>query len=474
MENKIDGDYILGKLPFNSDEWNSIELIDGLFLSHSPELSVVSLQKTGYSQAVIGLIYNPHKPAQSTREIAEQIAQARDAKEMSALLKIMAGCYVVLSFWKQEGVAFTDEASLRKIYYMERPYESGFLLSSSTSILANANNCLLKESLCFTENPSARVGSSGYLPGSLCSYLGIRHLTPHHYLSLPDNRPVRYYPDSNWQEKDYAKSLEKVAEIISGSAKSVLIRFPKIAIAMTSGYDSRTSLAAFAGCANSADQINSFTFKYPYLNENHVDIKTAQDVCKQIGINHKTLSVSVTGEAERIFAETFGKETPLVVSTIADIYRVFYRLPRISLKPKFMLKKERIPKNEDTLKALDEWFSYFEGKDKYMGYDVFDLFYLENRIARWGTKGFSGSGLQAIKVNIFNSRELLDIILQIDASKRRNGQFSRGLIELLYPKLTTIPFNPPRGIKGRVKQALNNVPGEKWVRYFKILLKNAI
>lgn len=471
MQNQIDGDYVFGNAPFNCDNWTYDELSNGLFLSCSPGLSVSILHRAHRDQAVLGFIYDPHDPNQSIAQIAEQLFEAKDSKELSTLLKAKAGCYVVIAFWQEKGVAFTDAASLRKIYYMEYLQAENYALSSSADLLAKINNSRVIERLCIKENPVARIGGGGYLPGSLTQYNGIKHLIPHHYLSLPGNHAIRYYPDKTRRELGYSEAINAAADIVSGSAKSLLIRYPKIAIAMTAGYDSRTSLAACAGSTNDKSHIKAFTFKYPYLAADHPDIKIAQEVCEYANIAHQTIHVDIPGQAEQQFASVFGPERPLVVSTIADIYRIFYRLPTIALKPWFMLKKECIPKTNDTYNAIEEWFSFFHERDKYLGYSLFDLFYWENRIARWGTAGFSGSDLHIVKLNLFNSLELLDIVLSINPAKRRSGEFSTTLVELLYPGLTDIPFNPSRNIRDKVKHAFNNVPGESWLRFAQVLAR---
>lgn len=467
-----EGDYVLGQSPFILDGWENILIFKNYVLSYSNKLNIVSYRNADLSITVLGLMYNPNKPRQNTSEILKELSQASNPDQLLKRLYPLMGCYVVLCFWKQGGIAVSDAASLRKIYYIEHPFSKRFFISSSATLLAEVNGCSVIESLILTKDPNTRIGQEGYLPGHLTHYEGIRHLIPHYYLLLSDMKPIRFFPKVEKKEILYSKGITKTAKIISGSAESILERFSRVSIAMTAGYDSRISLAAFAGCSEGFNKVETFTFKYPYLDEKHRDIRVAQEVAKQTRIKHCTIEVNVPQEAEGKFVEMFGMATPLVVSTIADIYRIFYRLPGLALKPNFIRKKEQIPKTHQALCALEEWFSFFNNRYDFMGYDVFDLYYWENRIARWGSKGFSGSDVKARKINIFNSNELLDTVLQIKPDIRRSGQFNRDLIELLYPGLTNIPFNPPQTVKDSIKEWLKNRPIEKWIRYFSILLKN--
>ncbi len=472
MTDQIDGDYIVGYATIDNEKWRCRQLNENLFLSYTVGLNTLVIHRKCHVHALIGLIYNPHIPSQDIQEIAEQIAETENPNQVATILNIMAGSYVVLSIWGHIGAVFTDACSLRKVYYMMQPHKYNFMFSSSDILLAKYNHCLFQKHLSINVLPNTRIGETGYLPGSLSPYKGIKHLIPNHFLKLPQNIPVRYYPALPYQEDNYTKSLDSATKIIAGSAESIVQRFPHISIALTAGYDSRTSLAAFACSANKKyhTKINCFTFKYPYLDDNDMDLTIPHEICSAVGISHHTIPVDVPQEAERYLVEMFGKETYLVVSVISDIFRVFYRLPNLALTPHFMIKKERIPHNDETIEALKEWFLSLDDVNKSKAYNIFDFFYWENRIARWATKGFSGSGLDLFKVNIFNSRELLNIALQTDKSKRLSGQFNKDIIESLRPGLAKIPFNPPQTIKDRIKNIFSATPAEKWLRFFYILL----
>jgi hypothetical protein len=77
-----------------------------------------------------------------------------------------------------------------------------------------------------------------------------------------------------------------------------------------------------------------------------------------------------------------------------------------------------------------------------MGYDVWDLVYMEHRMSTWHAQALSGSDMAFDTSILFNSRRALDLLMSVPLADRRHGTIFRTIIAHRCPQIADIPINP--------------------------------
>ena len=89
-----------------------------------------------------------------------------------------------------------------------------------------------------------------------------------------------------------------------------------------------------------------------------------------------------------------------------------------------------------------------------MGYDVWDLAYMEHRMSTWHAQALSGSDMAFDTSILFNSRRLLDLMMSVPLQDRRKATLFRRIIARRCPQIADVPINPrPRRTFGQLAAA---------------------
>lgn len=435
----IDGDYVLAKgCRFRSEHF--VELTNDWTLGTTAGLEIQFVENQFCKLAVVGHIYSCEEPLLSSQEVVSRLADEISVESLVTALLPLAGCYVVFASWNSQLIVFSDATALRKVHYCWDENTDALIVASSIDDIARCLSLDPLDGMSIDLGDYNVIGSAPYLPGELTAYSSIRYLVPCHFLDVDRMAQIRFYPPAVDEQPSYDAVVQKFCKILRGSAIATERAHGKCYVAMTAGIDSRTTLASFIA-AGLSGSLGAFTFQYPYLTDSDPDILVAQEVCRSVSVKHQLLEIKTANKAGEYFLAAC--DGVMVNSNIADIYRVYYRLPKWACTPRFMLSHENIPVNQATLDTMEAWF---ENIDDLLGYDWLDFFYWEHRLSRWAAEGFSGSEISVPKVNIFNSLMLYHLSFQVPFVKRRSTEFSRDVLENLCPGISEIPINPRHGL----------------------------
>ncbi len=459
------GDYIIGSVPYQ--DWRCLSVTSNLVLSYSEGLAITHRVSAGKSVWIIGEIYDPLHLSKTQELIAQEIATCAGISSCEDY----AGCYVVIQYLGDRCVLLTDAASMFKVFYTTAN-DDRYNIASSEQLLAESNNFQADTAIIDQLEESSVIGASAYLPLSCTEYPQVFCLLPNHTLTIPKYQVERYFPCARKVMITPEAAISQSTVILKGAAQAVLNRYGTVKVALTAGIDSRLSLAAFAACDKT--KVEAFTFHYPYLEAKHPDIVQAQKVSAKLGIKHTVIKVADPFSAEAEFCKYYGENAILINSNIADIFRCYYRLPTWAASVGLFFRLEKIPRTQRIRIILEQWLAEAQAVSKGFGYELYDLFYWENRIAKWAVNGFTGKNNGVTKICIFNCHKLLHTMLQVDSCRRSHRQFNRELVNHLSPGLGDIPINPSDGFIAYVKQLYKYLPLplQKIVKYIAVFLKS--
>ena len=129
-----------------------------------------------------------------------------------------------------------------------------------------------------------------WLPGDLSPYSELCRLVPNHYVCIEENgssNTIRFFPIEEIKEnndpEDYQTTIGWLSDVMHETLSLYAGKWPdkKIAISVTGGRDSTTTLACAKGMY---DKFNYFSY---ISNEpEKVDALAARDICQKLGLNH--------------------------------------------------------------------------------------------------------------------------------------------------------------------------------------------
>lgn len=316
-----------------------------------------------------------------------------------------------------------------------------------------------------------------FFPGDFTQFEGITRLVQNHILKYDCNDFTieRFYPSRELKvvqnEKEYEKLVLSVKEILSNTLRLASLKWDNIAISMTGGMDSKTTLA----CAN------GFYDKYKYysyvsMEGDKIDANAASEIAKNLNINHSIYNISTNNSdfdlinenriiiehnngdykindndvRKRVyFAENnlFDVEVKSWVSEIAraNYYKKFgfKKMPK-HLSPRNMTAMFKVFLTERSLaKRTDEIFADFINKTDFNkfpnGYDESDMYLWEFRYSAWGGMVITSEHSYSNEIFIpFNNRLLLDTMLRAPLDKRISDEFHEDIIRCANKKISDL------------------------------------
>ncbi len=324
--------------------------------------------------------------------------------------------------------------------------------------------------------PEYREALEYWWPGDLSPYSGIKHLLPNHYLDLKRRSVHRFWPDRRLEPIRPEECVERCATVLVGMMESASKRFD-LAHTVTAGWDSRTILSA---CRGISQKIFYFTMIYYNKTLKTPDIYVARNLITGLGLEHHL--IACPGSMNRAFAEIYRRNVAGAHEGWGAIARGMYdRYPqeRVCIKGngsgilKCLYRRAwdqectgelladlgalgPMKNNVMTIDHLDRWLSGARDASARSGVHILDLFFQEQRMARWqGAGQLEWDIVQEVLVP-WNSRELIAAGFSVEGRCRgsRHPLIEHGIIRMLWPELLAEPINPPPGIKGAVAAPL--------------------
>jgi hypothetical protein len=425
---------------------------------------------------LIGHCIDLARPSSSEADIARSLlrsAMQHGIDSMLAETDDLSGRFAAICYVGDDWHVVGDACATRTIYFAEdRP-----AIASHSILLGNLTG-VEPRTVMFRHYWCA-------LPGNASPVEGVRLLPANFVLTLGDRKMRRFWPRSRRCERPAAEVTEEVEQLLSKVVEVTAARW-KPALSLTAGLDSRLSLSMYKGVSDLV------TFTYERDQQDKLDADLAAQLSRRLGIPHRRLPLverrCAQGAYELIermvdcpidkrigpiclsgFQES--NDTYIHVrSSLGEVGRSFWRrhpgMPTTldpSNWPLVSLSKwtAGLPGREQAaeyMRAEMQRFFAAVGYDsvdprspEIMGYDVWDLAYIEHRMSTWHGPCLMAHDMAFDTSIPFNFRRMLELLMSVPLPARKSGTVFRSIVQHRCPEIADIPINPrPRRTLGQL------------------------
>jgi len=458
--------YIIGPKAFHPNEnWDYLNINNDLILSVHRDLPYAIDKNDQKLTIFIGLGFDPFHPDYDEQAILSTL----NKQDISSLIKStypIAGRWSIVFQENAKTYLFTDPCGYRQVFYYSDGCQS-WCASQPELIKAN---CLLTyntdENLHeFIASPEFSQQESAWI-GSETIYQNCFHLLPNHYLIFNNNQQVRFYPNTPLLINETPKIIEETSETLKGILAAIANR-SQIALALTSGWDSRLLLAA---SKDLFPKVKGFIDRKGTMPKDHPDLIIATKLAKKLNLDFEIknssisppgwfislLSTNVTSarvlsKTNMIYSRYIDQEDVIFVNgNCGEIFRNYYDrycqedINKISVEKIVSLLGYK-GKQTYIRREIEKWKNDFE-INKQMGWNLLDFLYWEQRLGNWGAQFPAEEDIAADEISPLNCRLLIDTLLSSPREERSAPEYKiiRKLIHSLLPEALDFPFNPKK------------------------------
>ena len=468
---KLRRQFYLTPEPFSLDgDFKTVKVHESYYLNYHKDLHYSEAGKDGRKLFILGNLFDPFHPDYSNQDIARNLADYA-FNELLRKCDIYAGRYVIIYSDHDSLKLFHDFMSHLKVYWTI--HEEMVYCGSQPHILAKHLN--IRKSTdperveFFNSNMFTEFEYMDILKYTL--FESIEHLQPNHYLDLIRNRSVRYWPQEVISRAKTKDIVRRGTTLLKGYLKGIANRY-KLMIPVTAGHESRL---LFAASREISDQCYYYVNKVSSFNDKSADLQIPKKMLYSLGLKFHILEypATVDPDFEKVYKENCQSPTQ---SRLALIYNVFYtrfqnyiNVPgngaeifvsgwkvhfRNDITAIQIVHLFHFDPNPFLIKVLDEWLKEIRPLSKQFNIDVANFFYLEFRMANWGTNYQTNKEIAQDEVYPFNSRMM---IIELLSARSYYRQVKTRLIEVkmmkyLWKETVSFPFNP--SVKNYLKQFL--------------------
>lgn len=433
--------------PFG-EEWASYNLgAYRAFVHPKEKFSVVSNE--GVTVGLIGHCVNPY--AMQWEEIPilhDCLSSYRTGVSLfEEKIGELTGAFIIFVLDDNGIKVYTDACSMKTCSYCEN---SGYTyMSSHTQLIADILN--LPMTTYARKLRSSRMYNVGlrWLPGITTPYASIFRLGPNYTLFHGGDtlQAKRFFPSKKHYELEngeYDAAAEKIALILEKTLRLYLKKWPRCAMSLTGGMDSKTTFSCAKDCLD-AMKIFSFCCK----ESEKADSKVASRICERVKTPHLEYQIPDENSAVPGFddlkiiidhntAYTMNLSDPEIrkiiyfiaiddydveiKSDVAEIGRVFYerkygmKMPAIPnarecsvIQTRFFMMPRLL---QETDKQYESYlrFAGLSGVQQY-NYENLDLLYWELRIGASAAMTTLSLSLSTYITFPYNNRNLIEIFL---------------------------------------------------------------
>lgn len=464
-------------------EWKTAPLgtIDGRAtqIHHHPDQRLASMSDSGnLSIAIIGHAYNPFTMESEEMEIMRGLLSAwrEGSPSFFSRLNELSGIHLIVVHHETGMLAVQDCAGLQACYFGR---VGGYLYMTSHPQLVGDICELTRDP--FVEKLIAsrpyRIGNR-HLPADNSPYTELKRLGGN--CSLSTTRETfhveRFFPGEHDQasvvssKNDVDSVVAESALILQRSLRLITEKWPRPAISLTGGTDSKTTLA----CAS--DQFDDFKyFSYHAKAQEEVDARAAREVCNSLALTHLIYEIppsnndiadfdvlkAIIDHNTSHFVQLADNELRKMVALMrlnefdvevkswaSEIVRVFFerkydtRMPEVLSPRHFSIFQTRYFGDRRLLKESDRRYRNFMheiGLDRPSGgYEHSDLYYWELRMSAWGSSIVSAFDFCHQATVPFNNRNLIKLFLRLPRDMRKTDTAHRAIMELMEPRVASV------------------------------------
>ncbi len=456
------------------DFWREVDLAGHAYLYVHLNQKAYVHQDAGNTYFLLGHAYDPFGGESDETVILKRIAEVSHGDFQKEIPKIndLTGLFLFGVFSNDSLTLCGDFESMRAAYYGH--VGGHWYLASHEEIVAWLVPLTRDEYVEKLENYRwYRLYGEG-LPGDISHYHELKKIICNNYVDLKDGQfsSHRFYPSKPLEmcrdEADYQKTVDEIARVMKLSLDLISRKWPRTAVSVTGGRDSKGSLAAAAHLGDSVQY-----FSYNSQPAEKVDCDAAKRICASVGVKHTTYGIPLDRELypeydlvkailcvnsnrkyfnhndimKRIFFRRLHPFDVEVKSWTSEIGRAFYykRYGVKKLQKKCTARRVNAMNNIFLLNPplmyrTDAIYRRYLKDSQYnehmFNYDWSDIIDLEMRDSRWGADVLSCEHMFSYDVTVpYNNRRLGDLFLRVPFADRLSDRTHIDFTHRLCPEV---------------------------------------
>lgn len=417
---------------------------------------------------LIGHAYNPFNGVYDENVLLQQAADAffESKENLFSCISEWTGIHALYIFKSDEILSVQDCAGVKALYY--GCVKGDVCYTSHPQMVADLFGLKMDA---FVEKLAANrfynIGNR-YLPGDYSPYSELKRIGANVYLRWKIDFGFsvhRFYPTAphavNSTEEEYNTAISKAKDILHKNLELVTQKWPRAAISLSGGTDSKTTLA----CANGLyDKFTYFSFQSK--DTEVTDSLAAHEICEKIGVKHDIYPIPANNdeiedykELKAIIEHSYGyvrglaehevrKHIFLYKSNLCDtevkswsseIVRVFFErkyginFPKRLSPRHFSIFQTRYFLSPMLLKKSDKIYKDFMKKfdiaEPKFNFEHTDMYYWEVRMSSWGMMVSQSLDICHRATFPFNNRKLIELMLTLDREKRKTDIVHNDIIK---------------------------------------------
>lgn len=452
--------YILSNknLPLQKD---TIQIDIGEFsLQFGNDIDYYSIQKGNVQFTLLGYVFHCYNN-KTEQELIENLLILNE-EELLDELDLWCGHFVLFSKKKNIQI-YTDACSSFKVFYGS--IDNIKVIGSDPKIITNffdfkedTNPEKLKfyQSDYFKQNPT-KIGNE-------TRFKNLHQLVSNHYLDTKHFTSERIFPRKIRKELSQEKASSKLVKIFNHLTTLINDKY-NIYCSLTAGYDSRLLMAT---TKNISKQVEYYTFKLPNQKENFIDYTLPKKITSDLRLNYHSILIKKLSkdlEQKILISYDYPKKRPfqqyknifpenekkniLLVGFVSEVTKNY--LENVKVKNgKDVVRAIHFPDNNYLENYYQNWLNKNQTIISNLNYEILDFIHWEQDITNFAGQNTYYAHHYVRLFSIFNSREILKIMLSVDKDKRdgKSPIFFKTLIKKMWPVLLNYPFNPTIKEKG--------------------------
>ncbi|MFN8329500.1 MAG: hypothetical protein U0T76_14325 [Saprospiraceae bacterium] len=411
---------------------------------------------------LIGYFCDPHHETRSSQDILNNLSQLNNINDFPNKLYSLVGRFVLIIKTENDFIFFNDPCGFKTIYYTKD--NDKFFAASQPLLIKEVVD--LKQTRFYDDYFNSNYVAENienWVPSGFTFYKNTYHLIPNHYIKISEPIQVRYYPFKEIELINYSELVIKFSNLLK---KIVLAahRNMDLTFTLTAGWDTRIILSC---CKDYIDGMTFYTLKYRGMNAAHPDIKIPMLLSRTLKLNFDIYNCQkeITPEFSDVYksntdmahiddwgkiafgmSKSYPDKKVAVKGVCSEVGRCFY-YPNgkvnytITINDLLNLESGWVELGF-LQEEIRKWYLSLE-KNCY-NYNLYDLFYWEHRMGSWQAQSQLEWDIVQEVFTPFNSREIIDLMFSIEASKREkyHPQLYLDAIKYLWKETLRQPINP--------------------------------
>ena len=451
-DRELDG---LDQYPFYG-QWQSYSVGIYQLLVHAPA-QAYSCQLGDTSLALMGHAYNPFTGQSEEAEIVRDLIQAYCSGEHAFYDKLdqLTGVYVIFVVRGSEIMAVQDCGGQKMLYFGS--VNGNVVISSTPQLAADVFGLERDPAVGELLRSKGYYRGSGFLPGNLSPYRELKRLGANTLVRYRDGAYLieRFFPREKLKpirtEAEKADAVRQMHELMSANIALTLKKWPRAALSLTGGMDSKTALACAA-----AQCPQLYIYSFISKDSERLDADAAAEICRNLGLEHhlyqipedpgqitdydflqdliehntsRICKIHPNEKRKYIWLERLDDFDVEIKSDISEIGRAYttrkymnVKVPR-KLAPRHLtIGQGRYFPEWKMMRFADMAYESFMQETGLLGdihgYSMHDLSYWEVRMASWAATSFASQEYFHEITIPYNNRNLMKLFLRFDEAER--------------------------------------------------------